>query len=161
MAQKKAPKRKKKIIFVCTGNTCRSPMAEYIFKYILRKKRKLSLYDISSAGICANEGEPMTQNAALALKNMGISVKGTHKAKRLTRDAVQNADLVVCMTGEHKAVMDGWGEKIQTVGEITGISDVPDPYGGDLQTYAKTAQYLLYACEDIYDRAAALPVPDR
>ena len=93
MAKKRVEsKPKKKIVFVCTGNTCRSPMAEFLFRYILSKKRKLSLYDVSSAGLSADEGSPITENAALALKKLGVSVRKKHFSKQLTEKAAQEAD---------------------------------------------------------------------
>ena len=156
MAKEKTAKRKKKIIFVCTGNTCRSPMAEYLFRYILGKKRKLSLYDITSAGLCADEGAPMTDNAWEALTRLGVRSKRKHVAKQLTYEEAERADGIVCMTAEHKAALAAFGEKVKTVGELTGGSDVPDPYGGDAQVYGKTAEYLLYACDDIFSWAERL-----
>lgn len=142
--------KKKKVIFVCTGNTCRSPMAEYLFRYILGKKRKLSLYDVSSAGLCAEEGAPMTDNAAAALKSLGVNIRKKHAAHMLTYDEAQKADLIVCMTARHKAALGEFAAKTKTVSEITGGHDVSDPYGGDLNEYKRCAEYLLYACEDIY-----------
>ncbi|MDE6398084.1 MAG: low molecular weight phosphatase family protein [Clostridiales bacterium] len=156
MAKAKATKRKKKIIFVCTGNTCRSPMAEYLFRYILGKKRKLSLYDIASAGLGAEEGAPMTDNALSALKRLGVTSRRKHIAKQLTYEQAEKADGIVCMTAQHKAALAALGEKVKTVGELTGGYDVPDPYGGDAQVYLKTAEYLLYACEDIFAWAEQL-----
>lgn len=156
MAKTNAKARKKKIIFVCTGNTCRSPMAEHIFRYILRKKRKLSVYDVSSAGLSAQEGDGMTANAAAALAQLGVPVKTVHAAKQLTAAAADGADAIVCMTAGHKAALARWGDKVKTVGEITGKGDVPDPFGGDLATYLQTASYLMYACEAVFAWTQAL-----
>ncbi len=158
MAKKKAAAPKKKIVFVCTGNTCRSPMAEFLFRYILSKKRKLSLYDVSSAGLAAEEGAPMTENAVLALKKLGVSVRKKHVSKQLTRAEASEADLIVCMTASHAASLREFGSKVKSVGELTGGHDVPDPYGGDLNVYLKTAEYLMYACEDVFAAAQSLSI---
>lgn len=147
---KKSAVRKKKVVFVCTGNTCRSPMAEYLFRYILGKKRKLSMCEVKSAGLGAQEGDPMTENAVAALKKLGVNIRKKHTAHMLTRDTAEKADLIVCMTASHASALRSLGSKVKTVGEITGGPDVPDPYGGDLNVYLKTAEYLLYACEDIF-----------
>ncbi len=105
MAKARAAKRKKKILFVCTGNTCRSPMAENLFRYILGKKRKLSLYDVSSAGLAAEAGAPMTENALLALAARGAAPRRKHAAQQLTVQAAAQADGIVCMTASHKAAL--------------------------------------------------------
>ena len=154
---KKAKAEKKKIVFVCTGNTCRSPMADILFRYILGKKRKLSVYDVSSAGLCACDGDPMTENAVKAMAVLRVPIKRVHTAHALTRETADKADLIVCMTGEHKNALAAWGDKVKSVRELTGGNDVPDPYGGDLALYVKTAEYLLYACEDIFAYAQNLP----
>lgn len=147
---------KKKVIFVCTGNTCRSPMAEMLFRYFLSKKRKLSGYEISSAGLAVNEGEPVSANAVGAIKTLKVPVRRKYTAKQLTREEAYKADLIVCMTASHAAALSEFGGKVKSVGEITGSHDVPDPYGGDLALYVKTAEYLLYACDDIFTLAESL-----
>lgn len=143
---------KTNIIFVCTGNTCRSPMAEYIFKNFVKARRKSTLFNISSAGIYAAGGDPMTQNALNALKYLGVTAL-PRGAVLLTPALAESADLIVCMTSSHAQALASLGDKVKTVASLTGGPEVPDPFGGDLGVYIKTAEYLSYAAQDVFNAA--------
>ena len=78
------------MLFVCTGNTCRSPMAEHIYKSITGK-------DACSAGINALEGEKANDKACSVLKEQGLDL-GMHKARRLNEEMIADASVVLCMT---------------------------------------------------------------
>ena len=135
--------KKKHIIFVCTGNTCRSPMAEII----LKNKLKLAGVDdvrVSSAGLSAVEGSKMSKNSASALKQLGYKPYG-FKSKQLTRKMVEKADLVLCMTGTHKAYLTGY-KNVFTIKEVVGGMDVLDPYGRELSIYVQVSHQLEDAC---------------
>ena len=146
--KKKSTPPKKSVIFVCTGNTCRSPMAENILKDVLKRRGVLSCYNVKSAGLAAEVGSDMSPNARSALEHLGIKPK-KHKARQLTVRSAKSACLIVCMTQRHKAAIDL--PSCKTVAEICGGNDVPDPYGGSLDVYINTAEYLRYAAEDIAD----------
>jgi protein-tyrosine-phosphatase len=144
--------KKKWALFVCTGNTCRSAMAEQLFRYAVKKSGRERLLGARSCGVFACAGDDMPENAKAALKNLGVSVK-KHKAKPVTLPLIKKSDLIVCMTASHKAAIINMSKaaesKCRTVSELTGGDDVPDPYGGGAEVYLKTAEYLLYACGDI------------
>lgn len=139
-----APKRKK-IVFVCTGNTCRSPMAELLLK---RRLEALGLkgYTVTSAGIKAKKGDGINPKSAQVLQENGIDAEGFTSTK-LTDKIVREAFAIVCMTESQKDFLTDmrWnafrkaGEEAQennvhSFYEISGY-EVLDPYGKDIDCY--------------------------
>ncbi|MFC4802475.1 low molecular weight protein arginine phosphatase [Neobacillus sp. GCM10023253] len=138
-----------RILFVCTGNTCRSPMAEAILK-----NKQLDGIEVKSAGIYAASGNDASANAKEVLANNKITQN--HRSTLLSSDEVDWADLILTMTTSHKfAIQQQYPkaiEKVFTLKEFTGEDfdhDVTDPYGGSLAIYEETYQEL----EKLIDKA--------
>lgn len=90
------------ILFICTGNTCRSAMAEGIFKKILKRRTKDYIkFNIISAGISALPGMSPTPEAILVMFEQGIDIS-QHQAQALQKELIKKADLILVMTNEHK-----------------------------------------------------------
>lgn len=138
------------ILFICTGNTCRSPMAEGIFKDMLIKN-KIENINVSSAGISAFPGEHANEKAIKVLNEKGINIK-EHRAKQLS-DEISNADLILTMTKSHKEIIaDYYFKKTDEIspclftvkefaakisGEKLTDLDIHDPYGMSYKMYEK------------------------
>lgn len=120
----------KKILFVCTGNTCRSPMAMAVFNDIAKK---MNIDAVAySAGLCTQDGLPYSENSLLALSEENIALSGS--SVMLNEDMVMNSHMIFGLTAAHgRAVM---SEYPQYADKVYGFPcDIPDPFGGDLGQY--------------------------
>lgn len=134
-----------KVVFVCTGNTCRSPMAEAMWRYLMKDVTDDS-HTVHSAGLAPAIGMPAAPLAVAELSRREIPFSG-HTAKALTWDMLQNSDAVVVMTQSQRDLLRrSFGElekKIQTLGEWSGLGgEIPDPFGGDASLYAQCASSI-------------------
>lgn len=133
-----------RILFVCTGNTCRSPMAEGILKKICAENGVEA--EVSSAGIAAATGSPPSKNAEKVMKDRGIDISG-HVARQITEDDLRLADRIYTMTAGHKAIIDQaapqYADKVSVLG-----GGIPDPYGGDEDVYSACADSIEHSIRE-------------
>lgn len=139
------------ILFVCTGNTCRSPMAAALFNKIAIERR-LDVR-IESAGIFAADGDPASAEAVIAMKKYDIDLL-SHHAQSINTELVEKSDLILTMTAAHKLVLEKSAPgKVFTICEYADIDgDIPDPFGGDVAEYEECAARLYGALEKCADR---------
>ena len=137
------------IYFVCTGNTCRSPMAEAILK-----DKQLPNVEVRSAGIYALEGGEMSENSMLVLQQENI--EQAHISRQVNEEDIEWAHLILTMTMAHKEMVvrtfPQAKDKIYTLKEYTvpfSSQDVFDPFGGDLHTYKQTYLELKRLIEEL------------
>jgi len=130
----------KRLVFICSGNTCRSPMAKGLFIKHL-EERNIELQDnieVITAGTHPNTGESASPGARTAMEEIGVDISD-HKAQPVTESLLSEADWIVTMTRGHRDYLIrvfGENEKLFTLyGFLGQEKDVLDPYGGDMDTY--------------------------
>ena len=138
-----------RVLFVCTGNTCRSPMAEIILKSKI-KNAGLKGVRVSSAGLSAVNGDKMSKNSFVALKKLGLTAYG-FKSKALDVKTILKNDLIICMTENHKRARALY-PNVYSVNDFTKLGDIPDPYGGDLNEYIRASHKIEDACNIIFEK---------
>lgn len=132
-----------KLCFVCTGNTCRSFMAERIMKKLL-KNANVDFVKVSSRGLSAT-GEMSAANACKALKTLGYS---STKRKSVAIKKFDQKTLYVAMTAAHKNRVGG---RVIEMKDLIG-SEIPDPYGGDEGEYLACAKMIERACQVLTEK---------
>ncbi len=144
----------RRILLVCTGNTCRSPMAAALLRGHLTAGLGLGAgdFEVASAGLAvASEGEGATAHAAAVMAERGLSL-ADHRARSLDACAVGRADLILTMTAAQKGrvlqLHPAAADRVFTLAEYAGLrggkggGDIPDPIGGDMAIYRRCAEGL-------------------
>lgn len=147
----------KKIMFICTGNICRSAMADGLMKKLVKDNNKeIAVY---SCGIFAEDGDMPTFNAIEAIKEYDVDLK-LHRATNIRNSKIEDMDIILCATVSHKNnvinMYPNLKDKIFTIKEYADYDkndlDIPDPWGYDIETYKFCAITISKCLNKIIDK---------
>ncbi len=143
------------IVFVCTGNTCRSPMAAGIARRMLADKSGCDVaqlqsrgYEVLSAGLFAPDGCPASPEAVDAARAYNADIS-KHRSQRLTRELINRADVIFCMTEIHAQQVKELGGRHDVVHMLDAARDISDPVGGCNQIYEESAKHISLAMREV------------
>lgn len=151
------------IVTVCTANVCRSPMAAALLRHALNAEAEpLRSCQVVSAGVAARGGDKMSENSRTALQKAGLRVPD-HKSQPLTPELAARADLILCMTESHRAViglaLDPAPKNVFLWREFMpgrGNKEIGDPYGGPLAEYEACRDEMVEALPSLLAKLRAM-----
>lgn len=137
------------VLFVCTGNTCRSPMAEGVAKRLLAEMKRVPIDQLESAGVrvrsagvMSSGGSPASPEAVQAMKQVGVDI-ADHRSSALTEDLIQDADAIYTLTeGHRQAVLMLSPSASEKTKRLDPHGDIIDPIGAPLAIYRQTAEMI-------------------
>lgn len=145
-----------KVMFVCTGNICRSAMADGILKKVVAEK-KLDI-EVYSSGIYAEDGDYATYNAIYAAKYYEVDISN-HRATNIKNSKIKEMDIILCATKSHKEAViymyPNLEKKVYTMKEYAGIDnngqdmDIKDPWGYDIEIYNNCIKEIQQCIQEI------------
>ena len=147
-----------RLLFVCTANICRSPMAEELAR--LYAETRGWHVEARSAGTHARDGDEAAPNSQKAIREVGGDLT-SHRSQSVTDDLVAWADRILVMELRHaQFVREGWpgaDEKLQMLGTFGGIMEIGDPYGSWIYRYRSSRDEIRRCVENLLDRMPPRP----
>ncbi len=148
------------VLFVCTANQCRSPMAEAILKSLAAQRGEADRWQIQSAGTWTEPGRPATQLAQAVMRQRNIDLSG-HRSRPIDTDLLRAAAVILVMTRHHQEAIQAEfpdiQHKVHLLSQLVDRSfDIEDPYGGSRDEYELCATDLQNILTEGYDRLVKL-----
>jgi protein-tyrosine-phosphatase len=149
------------VLFVCTANQCRSPMAAALFRdHLARQGFDLASWHVDSAGTWTKPGLPAAAKAIAAMANHGVDIRD-HKTKEISAKLIASHELILVMELAHKEALrfefPAWKDKIFMLSEMAGLTmDVEDPIFSEPEDFDRTVDFLQQLIQDGFARILEL-----